>query len=184
MTVPSPTTGYLRASTLSTDALRLETGSGVGPTGRLENPRFFEGFLEHPAAAARGLLAVAAAARARYSTAGQPGSRDPVVTADGRVLRFESFSGCGGVHARLDVLPDGLDGEVLRRGTTNVDVNPALQRALALVGNGDRSHVAVGSRDLRVTTPDASLVEAEVALPARALVAEGAVHERELVVGS
>ena len=160
MTVPSPTTGHLRASTPSTDALRLETGSGVGPTGRLENPRFFEGFLEHPAAAARGPLAVAAVARARCSTAGQPGSRDAVVTAD------------------------GLDGEVLRRGTTNVDVNPALQRALALVGNGDRSHVAVGSRDLRVTTPDASLVEAEVALPARALVAEGAVHERELVVGS
>ncbi len=39
--------------------------------------------------------------------------RDPVVTSHEDRLRFESFSGCCGVYARLDVLPGGLDGDVL-----------------------------------------------------------------------
>ncbi|MEZ0163266.1 SWIM zinc finger family protein [Kineococcus sp. LSe6-4] len=157
----------VRESEPSPGSLRLETGLGVGPFGVLANPRFFQGFLEHPVAAARGLLAVAAVARARYSTGGQAGFRDPVVTADGTSLRFESFSSCCGVHARLDLLPDGLDGETAQRGTTNVDVNLPLQRALALVGDRDRLHVAVGPEDLTVTTPTASVTEAKVALPPR-----------------
>ncbi|WP_380171663.1 SWIM zinc finger family protein [Kineococcus sp. DHX-1] len=164
-TAAAPST--VRESVLSPGALRLATGLGVGPVGHLSHPRFFEGFLEHPVAAARGLLAVAAVARARYSTSGQAGFRDPVVTADGSSLRFESFSGCGGVHARLDLLPDGLDGETQQRGTTNVDVNLPLQRALALVDGRDRLHVAVGSEELTVTTPTASVTEAKVRLPPR-----------------
>ncbi|WP_432542617.1 SWIM zinc finger family protein [Kineococcus sp. SYSU DK002] len=167
MTVPARGAGHPRESALSPGALRLETGLGVGPTGPLGSPRFFQGFLRHPAAAARGLLSVAAVARARYSTAGQAGFRDPVVTADGTSLRFESFSSCGGVHARLDLLPDGLDGEAAQRGTTNVDVNLPLQRALALVDDRDLLHVAVGSQDLTVTTAGASLTEAKVTLPPR-----------------
>ncbi|WP_240777488.1 hypothetical protein [Nonomuraea basaltis] len=50
-------------------------------------------------------------------------------------LRFESFSVCGGVYARLDV--QELDGDVLDRGTTNVDVNGPLREALARVGGRD-----------------------------------------------
>ena len=47
--------------------------------------------------------------------------RDPVVTSNDDRLRFESFSGCGGVHARLDLLPDALDEAPRASGTTNVD---------------------------------------------------------------
>src|SRR4029453_9387031 len=67
-------------------------------------------------------------------------------------LRFESFSGCCGVYARLDVLPAGIDGEIVAHGTTNVDVNLPLQRALTRVGRSDPMHVAVGPDDLTVTT--------------------------------
>ncbi|MGV9779233.1 SWIM zinc finger family protein [Streptosporangium sp. NPDC003464] len=119
------------------------------------------------APAAAGLLAVADVALARYHRP-QPGfTRDPVVTCGGDRLRFESFSACGGVYARLDVLGSALDGEVFDRGTTNVDVNNPLREALARVGGRDPLHVGVGPDELTVTTLDGAVVEKKVPLPAR-----------------
>ncbi|MFC7110966.1 hypothetical protein ACFQQB_67560 [Nonomuraea rubra] len=82
------------------------------------------------APAAASLLGVADVALARYhQPQSRPGwVRDPVVTCNGDRLRFESFSACGGVYARLDLLNGALDGEVFDRGTTNVDVNAPLRR--------------------------------------------------------
>src|SRR6185369_16362120 len=98
---------YLGSSTLSArDGLALRTSGGAG-----RHPRLFQGFLTAPEPAALGLLAVAEVARTRYFQPQSAASRDPVVTGSRDRLRFESFSGCGGVHARLDVLPAGLDGE-------------------------------------------------------------------------
>lgn len=45
------------------------------------------------------------------------GYLDPIVTAGGDRLRFESFSGCCGVYARLDVLNGRLDGETSSGGS-------------------------------------------------------------------
>jgi hypothetical protein len=155
---------YLGSSALS-DGLTLQTSGGPAA-----HPRFFTGFLTEPGAAAVGLLAVAEVARSRYfrpvSPAG-PASLDPVVTAGADRLRFESFSGCCGVYARLDVLPEGLDGDIVAHGTTNVDVNLPLQRALTRVGRADPMHLAVGPDDLTVTTFDGPLVERKVPLPSR-----------------
>jgi hypothetical protein len=53
-----------------------------------------------------------------------------VVTSNGDRLRFESFSGCCGVHARLDLLPDALTGQPVRSGSTNVDFNEGMRAAL------------------------------------------------------
>jgi hypothetical protein len=152
---------YLGSSTLD-DGLTLQTSGGPAA-----HPRFFTGFLTDPGAVATGLLAVAEVARNRYFRPLPPASLDPVVTAGSDRLRFESFSGCCGVYARLDVLPGGLDGEILAHGTTNVDVNPPLQRALTRVGKADPLHVAVGPDDLTVTTFDGELVERKVPLPSR-----------------
>ncbi|MEU4694727.1 SWIM zinc finger family protein [Actinoplanes sp. NPDC023714] len=152
---------YLGSSTLD-GGLTLQTSGGPAA-----HPRFFTGFLTDPGAAATGLLAVAEVARTRYFRPVSPASLDPVVTAGSDRLRFESFSGCCGVYARLDVLPGGLDGEILAHGTTNVDVNPPLQRALTRVGKTDPLHVAVGPDDLTVTTFGGELVERRVPLPSR-----------------
>ena len=116
---------YLASSTLGRGALALQTSGGPAP-----NPRFFTGFLTTPQAAAVGLLAVAEVARTRYHRPVSPASLDPVVTGSRDRLRFESFSGCCGVYARLDALPAGLDGDVVEHGTTNVDVNTPLREAL------------------------------------------------------
>ncbi|AGZ42048.1 SWIM zinc finger family protein [Actinoplanes friuliensis] len=152
---------YLGSSAL-TDGLTLQTSGGPAA-----HPRFFTGFLNDPGAAATGLLAVAEVARSRYFRPVSPASLDPVVTAGSDRLRFESFSGCCGVYARLDVLPAGIDGEITAHGTTNVDVNVPLQRALTRVGRADPLHLAVGPDDLTVTTFDGPLVERKVPLPSR-----------------
>ncbi|GAB3137560.1 SWIM zinc finger domain-containing protein [Micromonospora sonneratiae] len=155
---------YLGSSSLTPDGGRLTLQTSGGPAA---NPRFFTGFVTTPAAAAVGLLAVAEVARTRYFQPVSPASLDPVVTGSRDRLRFESFSGCCGVYARLDVLPSGLDGEIVAHGTTNVDVNPPLRQALARVGGADPLHFAVGPDDLTVTTFDGPIVERKVPLPTR-----------------
>ncbi|SEL58830.1 hypothetical protein SAMN05414137_11097 [Streptacidiphilus jiangxiensis] len=159
---------YQGASTFSTDTgLLLSTSGAVTPAGWVGEPRFFDGFLQHSQAAAAALLAVADVAAADYYRP-RPGLLDPVVTGHGDRLRFESFSACGGVYARLDVLPAGLDGET-GYGTTNVDVNLSLRDALSRIRTGEPLHLRVGPKDLAVRTLDsaAPIVERKVALPDR-----------------
>ncbi|GAA2808693.1 SWIM zinc finger domain-containing protein [Saccharopolyspora taberi] len=159
---------YRRSSVLDARGLGLETAGGTALAGPADNPRFFTGFLTDAAPAACGLQAVARVARSRYpELTGVAAYRDPVVTCNGDRLRFESFSRCGGVYARLDVLSGGLDGEVHDRGTTNVDINEPLRRMLARVGGRDPLHLAVGPDDLTATTLDGSVVEKKVELPQR-----------------
>lgn len=160
---------YLRSSVLDDrhGRLGLETSGGATPFGEAAHPRFFEGMLTAPSAAAAALLAVADVAAARYHQPRAAASLDPVVTAGGDRLRFESFSGCGGVYARLDVLESGLDGGEIGHGTTNVDVNVPLRDALGRIGPAEPLGLAVGPEALEVTTLDGPLVEKKVPLPDR-----------------
>ncbi|MFB7937276.1 SWIM zinc finger family protein [Streptomyces sp. NPDC056049] len=154
-------------STASGRLLCLETAGGLTSRGAEAHPRFFAGFLAAPQIAARGLLAVADVARARYHQRTRPGSLDPVVTGNGDRLRFESFSGCGGVYARLDVLDEGLGGAETGHGTTNVDVNDPLREALSRMTGDDPMHLRVGPDEMAVTTLGGSVVEKRVPLPDR-----------------
>ncbi len=151
--------------------VQLSTSGGTTAAGPALHPRFFDGFLGHPEQTATALLTVARVARTRFYV--PPGmlsailrAADPVVTSNGDRLRFESFSACCGVHARLDVLPAGMDGPPLDTGTTNVDFNPPMRAALAGIGGIDPLHVAVGAA-LTVTTMDTAVTEDKVPLPAR-----------------
>ncbi|NJP88000.1 SWIM zinc finger family protein [Nonomuraea sp. FMUSA5-5] len=156
---------YTGPSVLAGGKLGLSTSGGTALSGPAAHPRFFSGLLIHAAPAAAGLLAVADVALTRYHQPRPGSTRDPVVTCDGQRLRFESFSACGGVYARLDVL--ALDGDVLDRGTTNVDVNGPLRESLARVGGTDPLHLGVGADELTATTLDGAVVEKKVPLPPR-----------------
>jgi hypothetical protein len=150
--------------------LDLATALGRTPTGLVDHPDFFDGFLAHPDVAAAALLTVADVAASRYADLGEAArlaSLDPVVTAGGDRLRFESFSACNGVYARFDLLPDGIDAGRVGAGTTNVDINQPLRLALASVGRSELLHLGVGAEGLRVSTPDQHHVEREVDLPDR-----------------
>ncbi|MFD5107674.1 SWIM zinc finger family protein [Streptomyces cinereoruber] len=162
---------YARPSALESTGsgrlLGLETAGGLTPLGAEAHPRFFSGFLASPQVAARGLLAVADVAAARYHQRIRPGSLDPVVTGNGDRLRFESFSGCGGVYARLDVLDEGLGGAETGHGTTNVDVNNPLREALSRMTGDDPLHLRVGPDEMAVSTLAGAVVEKKVPLPDR-----------------
>ncbi|WP_131742688.1 SWIM zinc finger family protein [Actinomadura roseirufa] len=158
---------YARASGLDDGLLGLSTSGGTTSSGARPHPRFFSGLLIQAAPAAASLLALAEVARTRYFQPRPTAFRDPVVTCNGDRLRMESFSACGGVYARLDVLEAAMDGEVHDRGTTNVDVNDPLREALARVGGSDPLHLAVGADEVAVTTLDGAVVEKKVPLPDR-----------------
>ncbi|MEO3977477.1 SWIM zinc finger family protein [Streptomyces sp. CAU 1734] len=162
---------YTRPSVLSSAGdgglLGLETSGGLTPAGAEAHPTFFSGFLASPGAAARGLLAVADVAGARYFDPNRRALLDPVVTGNGDRLRFESFSGCCGVYARLDVLREGLGGADTGHGTTNVDVNNPLREALSRLTGQSPLHLRVGPQEMAVTTLDGPVVEKKVPLPER-----------------
>ncbi|WP_067457791.1 SWIM zinc finger family protein [Actinomadura macra] len=158
---------YTRPSGLDGGLLGLSTSGGTTTAGPRPHPHFFSGVLTQAAPAAAALLALADVARTRYHQPRPTAFRDPVVTCNGDRLRLESFSACGGVYARLDVLEQAMDGEVHERGTTNVDVNNPLREALARVGGSDPLHLAVGAEELAVTTLDGAVVEKKVPLPER-----------------
>ncbi|GAA1497790.1 SWIM zinc finger family protein [Paeniglutamicibacter kerguelensis] len=154
-------------------SLRMATSGGLDanlvPSA---NPYFYSGFPREPMSVAAGFRVVAKVARSRYYV--PPGmltallrAADPVVTSSPHGLRFESFSACCGVHARLDVAAGALDTEFQASGVTNVDVNPPLRQALAGLRPGEPLHLAVGDDGLRVRTLDAEAVEEKVELPRR-----------------
>lgn len=145
----------------------LETSGGATPAGPEAHPRLFDGFLTAPAATATALLAIADVAATRYHEPYRAAWLDPVLTANGDRLRAESFSGCCGVYARLDVLGDGLDAEMLGHGTTNVDINAEFRQALNRIGGSDPMHLLVGADEVAMTTFDGRFVEKRVPLPSR-----------------
>lgn len=164
---------YLAPSTLDSGGrpqLSLATALGRTPTGDVWHPTFFSGFVARPEVAAAAILAVADVAASRYADLGLAHRLtllDPVVTACGDRLRFESFSACNGVHARFDLEPGGIGAAEVGFGTTNVDINPPLRAALASVPRTELLHLEVGSEAVRVATPLDSHEERKVPLPDR-----------------
>jgi SWIM zinc finger len=171
MAAAEHTYSYLAPSTVATEDGRSELTLATSG-GREAHPYFFTGFLGRPQQTAQALLAVAEVARTRYYEPPQMIrarilAADPVVTSNVDRLRFESFSACAGVYARLDVDPDLLDGQPVTWGTTNVDFNPPMRAALARVRDADAMLMHVGHDEVRVTTLGGSAVERRVPLPAR-----------------
>jgi hypothetical protein len=162
---------YAVPSALSGEGvLSLATSGGVTEAGQAAHPFFFTGFLAEPGPAAQALLACAAIARARYSvpSGSVAALLDPVVTCNTDRLRFESFSGCCGVHARLDLPPDALQAAPVASGTTNVDFNPPMRAALAgAVATAGQLLLKVGDEHVVAVTESVSVTERKVRLPAR-----------------
>jgi hypothetical protein len=161
---------YVTPSMLLRDELSLATSGGITEAGPADHPYFFTGFLAEPGPAAQALLATAAIARAQYHVAASTIQmlRDPVVTSNADRLRFESFSACCGVHARLDLPPEALEAAPVTSGTTNVDFNPPMRAALAgAVATASQILLKVGDEEVTAVTEQASVTERKVALPAR-----------------
>lgn len=168
------TISYVDESALTTAAgeqrLDLATSIRVLPDGAVESPVFFSGFVARPDLAAAGILAVADVAASRYADLGVAArlkNVDPVVTAGGERLRFEALSACNGVYARLDLLPEALGHCHVGFGTTNVDINPPLRRALATITKAEPLHLSVGHTGIKASSPSSTHTERKVKLPER-----------------
>jgi SWIM zinc finger len=149
------------------DRLRLATCGGAAAT-----PYFFRGRLTRPQRTADLLRGLVQVVRSRFHVPPALLARtlalaDPVVTGGDDVLRFEALSACCSTYARVDLLPDALDGQRQDRGTTNVDFNAPLRAALARIREGDRVELSVGADALELTRATETLVERKVPLPLR-----------------
>jgi SWIM zinc finger len=161
---------YREASRLDGTAdrtLHLATAGGT-----VEHPRLFRGRVRHPVLFADALLLVGAVARSRFHVPAAMLGRilqlaDPVATASHDRLRFEAFSSCASVYARLDLLPAFVDGAFLGSGTTNVDLGADVRAALAGVTDAARLDLEVGTEDLVVEVDGERHEERRVALPER-----------------
>lgn len=147
--------------------LRLSTSGGAEA-----HPFFFTGLLGHVRQNAALLLCVARVARTRFYVPAAVRNAairaaDPVVTADGERLRFESFSVCNGVYARLDLAGGSARGEFVTHGSTNVDVNMPMRDALSRLTERDLVGLSVGADALLLSTLEGTVVEHKVPLPGR-----------------
>ena len=129
-------------------------------------PCFFWGSLTDPLLTSKCLLTLSKVVRSSFGPV-PPSLRDPIVSAGTEQIRFEGFSSCNGVYARLDLLEDAIDGEFLASGTTNVDFNEPMLNALNAVKKTEKMVLGVGSREVSVTTGQGKVVEKKVSLPLR-----------------
>lgn len=142
------------------------------PSETAPNPFFFAGQLLAPRRAAEGMLLVARVARTRFYVppamlAKILAAADPVVTCAHERVRFESFSACAGVYARLDLGGEAFRVEHASPGTTNVDFNPEMRAVLAKTRATDAFRLSVGRERVQVDTSRGGAVERKVPLPAR-----------------
>ncbi len=148
---------------------RLFLATSSAPSG---SPLFFRGTLRAPRRTADLLLALSQVVRSRFHSPASMLARilaeaDPVVTCSVDRLRFEGFSSCCGVYARVDLQPEALDGVLLGHGTTNVDFNPPIRAALTKLRDTEPVRLSVGAAEIELTTPTGHVVERKVPLPLR-----------------
>ena len=149
--------------------LALALAPALTPAGIVDDPIFFKGLASYPQVLARGLLVLADITSTRYFNYTPVAQRDPVLSAQGEMLRAECFSACNGVYARLDLLQSGFDGKI-DFGTTNVDIGMELRTALANINQNDKLHVSIGNEGL--TTHRVSKINEKISS------LEKSVHER------
>lgn len=142
----------------------------VGPEAL--HPHFFEGSLRQPRLCAELLTAVHLVVGSRFFTPANSVSHaialaDPVVTAGGQWLRFEGFSSCCSCYVRVDLMPASYEGEVVSKGTTNVDFNAPMRAALARLRDADGLALSVGRDALTLHSGGQDVIERRVALPMR-----------------
>ncbi|MEP1573071.1 SWIM zinc finger family protein [Roseibium album] len=154
-----------------TDANRLSLTSD-STTAFDGSKRFLEARALIPDISAKGLRAVSEVVAARYYVppamlAKTLREADPVATVSPGAVRFEGFSSCCSVYARMDLNEGALDVSFRRNGTTNVDFGPELRGALANVGTNAELRLSIAENAVGITRNNRTIVEKKVPLPSR-----------------
>ena len=152
---------YTGPSAVTQNSLRLATSSPEG-----SHPYFFQGQALNPELLAQQLLGLTEVVRTHYFLP-RPAILDPVLTSSSDFLRVEGFSGCCGVYVRVDLPTSLFDGECKGKGTTNVDFNDPMRRALLAIRGDSKVSLAVGEGEVALETSSGTTVEKKVKLPVR-----------------
>ena len=137
------------------------------PQGNL--PCFFQGTISNPYFLARCLIALANVVRSNFilTHAQLEAMRDPIVTVGAEKIRFEGFSQCAGVYARVDITEEAQKEAFVAAGTTNVDFNQEMISALGQVSKKSNFTLHVGAKEVAVSTEKHQVIEKKVTLPTR-----------------
>lgn len=132
-------------------------------------PCFFWGNVGQPFILARCLITLSNIVRSSFSLSPFQMTllKAPIVTAGNERLRFEGFSHCAGVYARIDVMPDGLDGEFLENGTTNIDFNQPMINALGSIRPNEKIMLSIGEKEVGLYKEEEKIIERKVPLPVK-----------------
>ncbi|NDV97153.1 SWIM zinc finger family protein [Dysgonomonas sp. 521] len=132
-------------------------------------PCFFWGNIMNPFIMARCLITLSNIVKSSFNMSPFQMAllKDPIVTAGNERVRFEGFSHCAGVYARVDVLPNGLDGEFLENGTTNVDFNQPMLTALGSIRQNEKVMLSIGQKEVGLHVDGDKTVERKVPLPTK-----------------
>lgn len=133
------------------------------------SPCFFWGKLNNPYELSRCLITLSNTVQSSFNLSPFQLAllKDPIVTAGNNQIRFEGFSHCAGVYARVDVLENGQDGEFLENGTTNVDFNTPLISELGKIKKQDDLVLSVGKKEVGFHKEGSSFIERKVPLPSK-----------------
>ena len=101
---------FKNESTLINGNLALSIAPALTPNGVENDPLFFNGEIIYPTIVSGGLLVLADIVSTRYFKYVPVAQRDPILSAQGDILRAECFSACNGVYARMDLFQSVLDG--------------------------------------------------------------------------
>ncbi len=149
-------------------ALAVDSSVLKTPAKKKETPTtFFTGTLLKPKRTADLLRGVSEIVTARFNNPNWRRLADPVITVGDDRMRFEGFSGCCSAYARLDLLPEAVEGDRPTRGTTNVDFNPAMLSALASLRDSDYVALNIGAEQIELSKNAEKTVERKVSLPVR-----------------
>lgn len=132
-------------------------------------PCFFWGRLTDPYTTARCLLTLSNVVQSSFNLSPFQLAllKDPIVTAGNDKLRFEGFSHCAGVYARVDILGEGHDGEFLESGTTNVDFNQPMLSALSSIRKNENVLLSIGQKEVGLHRENEKVIERKVPLPVK-----------------
>lgn len=153
---------YPFASTLENQRWVMAASSGPS----LDEHTFFDGRLTRPDITARLLLVLSQIVRTHFFDA-RPPQMDPIATSSPSMVRFEGFSGCCGVYARVDLDQRAFAEASQTFGTTNVDFNPPMIAHLARISRSDDTSLAITRDSVSIETESMKTVEKRVALPKR-----------------
>jgi hypothetical protein len=145
------------------DEQGLNCASSTKPT---EGNQFFRARLWQPRLVGQLLTVLQRVVQSQFHQQ-RPPMRDPVVTSQRQMLRWEAFSGCCGVYCRVDLDERAFHDLDQSPGTTNVDFGPEMIGQLARLGQRDEASLSVSREGIELVTERGNVLERKVTLPER-----------------